>query len=818
MARHHSILCSVEQTGADAMSRHSTKRKQRALNRAAPSSLPGGALMYLSPQQLQSVLGQTFYGSKAGIPTGATTLFSPGLPLPAQPGVNPQGQPTQFRFPVSYNTYPVDRTLGNPDIPSFEVLRRMARMYSGITLCERAWMDMVPRMGLKISLRPEVIAQGAEEKAYQREIAFFFNFFSKPDGQHDLHTWLRMALREQTQIDELYLYKHKTRGGKLLGLQIVAGDQMKPLLDDWGRQPDPPGFAFQQYPWGIPGMQYRIDQMVHYQESPAADTPYGFSRVERFILEVNQALRKKKKDLSYFTEGNIPQAFMEVPEASTWSQDQIQAYEDAWNSLLAGNGQQQVRMKFMQPGMKYVAAEQYTLATDFDRFLFYIACGVYGRQPSEFGFTETTNRATAEVEEDVIYRRTIGPIAADYGHLLTRCMEEDFPPELHGDLLQVTFTGYEEEEDVATLATAYSTLTSAGILGISNAGKLMKLPEDPDAPHIGRVIVQKGAPPVFLDDMADPAVRAAQKQATLAGFQMATQPPAQAQQPGNDEEEEGDGASQAGRGRAGAKPKAAAGQARTPNSTQQQPGTTTSQQRRSLEGLFRHIEAWLAEERREEHDDEPGASQPGEAAQIDRQYDDGGAGRGDRGDGARTARTDAARAGAEGLDQATATSAISAEYRRWRGRAIDDVKAGRTLRGFTTTLIPEGVHKRISDELAECSTPDEVRAVFARAKQAPQDSELIGAQPLLEYDPAQDIWQPEDVEQQLAAFRAQGVTHLVWRAHASESGICPVCEPNDGLMRAVGEAWPSGHRLPQCHPNCQCSVEPVVVQEMEQAS
>lgn len=515
----------------------SNKRiKNKHIKRAAPTYPPGSGLMYVPAGQQQGILGQTFYGSSLkNMPVAQTNTFTPGIPLAPQSVVTPQGKPYQYRFPIAYNTFAVDRSLGDSEKPSFETLRRLAKMYSGITLCERYWSDMVPRMTLDIRLKKVFADAGAETKQYQKAINFFRDFWEKPDGKDDIHTWLRKALREQTQIDELYLYKNRTRGGKLLGLWIVAGDQMKPLLDDWGMIPDPPGYAYQQYPWGIPGMQYTRDMMIHYQESPAADSPFGFSRVERIILEVNQALRKKKKDLSNFTEGNIPQSFMEVPDSLNWTPDQIDAYEQSWNALLAGSAQQQIRMKFLQPGMKYIPAEQYAMLSDFDLFLFRVTCGDYGVPITEFSFTDTSNRSTGESQEDVVYRRTIGPNASTYGRIITQSMAEDFPEELHGEMFEAVFGGYEEIEDEQKKAISITTYTNAGVLGISDAAKLAGLPIDPDAAPVGRLIMTKTGP-VFLDDIASPEMRQAQQQATMAGYQLAANPPEPDE--GDDQDEE----------------------------------------------------------------------------------------------------------------------------------------------------------------------------------------------------------------------------------------------------------------------------------------
>ena len=976
------------------MSRHSNaKRKPRAqqpttLNRAAPTAFPpGGALAYLSPQQLQSLYGQTFYGKALhNTPVGQTSLFSPGMPLPPQPGVNPGGIPVQWHYPISYNTFSVDRSMGNPDVPSFEVLRRLSRMYSGITLCERAWADMVPRMVLKIGLRPEYVKVGAQEKDYQAEIKYFMNFFAKPDGQHDQHTWLRMMLREQTQIDELYLYKQRTRGGKLLGLQVVAGDQMKPLLDDWGHQPPPPGFAYQQYPWGIPGYQYTTDQIIHYQESPAADTPYGFSRVERFILEVNMALRKKKKDLAAFTEGNIPYGLVTVPGEAMWNQNDIDAYEQAFNSMMAGNQQQQVRLKFMQPGMEYQALEQYVLDPMFDKFLLNIAAPMYGLTMAELSFTEDVNKSSGESQEDVVYRRSIGPVALMYGLILTDSMEHDFPPGMHGDMLCATFGGFEETEDLESTATYYASLAGVGAIAPSDIAQTLHLPE---VPKTGPFILTKDGP-LFLKDYEEGSqLRTASNAATMAGFQLASQPPStQAAAAGQDGKKTLPGETHGAKDEQNTAKTSRLPQTTQPSvSKQKQSGGSGKPNKQEVQRLLRSIEQWISSDDDDVEGGEPVAQQntgmmlaflldPATAAQLalpggenpadmhvtlaylgdtEEQPDDdlfrphtspfkirsaiaavasetkplagriAGIGRftsqddkdtptpvyagvdmpglaefrtaivkrieetgyfvaGDHGftphitlayidadagmpiddipalplifdtvclavgDDRRYFRlgdeqypdywdtkqqkqqkaiTKTYESTEPAPSQALAPSsrvqpslpdpapgdsalrAIKDDYRRWRDRAIADARTGRVQRGFTTTHIPQETHARISDGLARCATADEVREVFRRAQEpTPPDSEMIGAQPLLEYNAKLDIWEPADTEQQLAQLRTKG-EYLRWDGHPSQTGHCGTCEPNVGEIVRNGARFPSGHRLPQAHNGCQCTVTPV---------
>lgn len=66
-----------------------------------------------------------------------------------------------------------------------------------------------------------------------------------------------------------------------------------------------------------------------------------------------------------------------------------------------------------------------------------------------------------------------------------------------------------------------------------------------------------------------------------------------------------------------------------------------------------------------------------------------------------------------------------------------------------------------------------------------------------------DIWQDPDTDATLAAYRKQGVTSLTW---VCDKHACDLCQQNNGVTVAVGEAFPSSHRLPGAHPHCGCTV------------
>lgn len=68
------------------------------------------------------------------------------------------------------------------------------------------------------------------------------------------------------------------------------------------------------------------------------------------------------------------------------------------------------------------------------------------------------------------------------------------------------------------------------------------------------------------------------------------------------------------------------------------------------------------------------------------------------------------------------------------------------------------------------------------------------------------IYQPDDLTQRLAAYKAAGVEYLAWQASKNP---CEICELNDGEIVKLGQPFNSGHILPPGHPNCNCEVQPV---------
>lgn len=840
------------------------------------------------------------------------SAFSPGAPILPTPGVTLPSGPRSWTFPIGYNIGLLPRA---SEATSFDTLRNLASLYDGVQLCEQVWFDYVSRLDVEIEPTKEALAAaGGDASVYAKDMARYKAAFEVPDPGNDLdlHSWLIMAVREQLELDALPVYVRPNRAGGVYSLEIIDGTTIKPLIDDRGRKPLAPYPAYQQFWYGAPLGLYSRDEMLYHRETQRADSVYGLSRVERIILRVNQALRKQNKDMSYYTEGNLPAGILKLPETDTneWTPDQLIVFQRMWDGLLAGNDKMRSRLKVMPPGADFTPIERNDdLATKFDSFLLNITVACFGLTMAELGFTENVNKSSGDSQENVVYRRAIRPLIRHYENLFTAILRKYF----RETRFVVKLRGLEESEDMNALASAYSTLTGAGILGLSDAATLMKLPQKPDQPYIGRIIITKDGP-IFLDKMADPQIQDAQAQAKLAGLQLAVQNPGakpanapdnvaggQANDGDNPEKSSGKGGQDSPNPEN--KPGTNAQNPRKPenNSAAQRtqrvavphhtgmmlaffPDSATAQrlaitggepanelhitlaylgdmqdepnddllrahtspfkirdavsmvatQTPPLSGTTGGIGRFIASPDSEGLDpvialvDVPGlgefharlveavkaagyfvAENHGYTPHITLDYIDADAPLPIEsvpplplhfdavwlcvGDERMPFRLGSENAAAHDADTPPSNRAMSAEYRRWRERAIADVKAGRSLRGFTTTLIPELIHAAISAELARCETVEDVKVVFARAKQATFAPPDTGE------------WQQGDpqIAAMLKDYQGQGVIETEWLA---DQYACDQCLRNAGERRKLGEPYPTGALFAPQHGHCGCTM------------
>jgi len=399
-------------------------------------NLPAGAGT-MSMQQMQSVAGiaQTQYGANVSTalprsPALANVPFAPGMPI--YPGaINPlredtgRPDPRRYEFQVAQNINVSDNRL----VP-FKTLRGVADQVDIVRRCIEVRKAKLTGLQWDIVLSEaateRIIAESggnhlqALAKARETlapEIGRLKKFWDTPDPQNGLAfvDWLNMALEEIDVLDAWAIWPQSTVGGEIRGFQILDGSTIKPLLDDRGMRPEPHvGPAFQQILFGFPRSEFNAgiddeaadgeftsDELAYFVRNRRANSVYGLSPTERCLPLADIYLRRQQWIRSEFTDGTMPKSYLEMPETTAMTPDQIRAYENIYNDDLSGQTAQRNRLRVLVPGGKLHFEEGYSdkFSDAMDNYLIASITGHFGVLPSEIGFNSSGSLGASGLQQ-----------------------------------------------------------------------------------------------------------------------------------------------------------------------------------------------------------------------------------------------------------------------------------------------------------------------------------------------------------------------------------------------------------------------------------
>ena len=334
----------------------------------------------------------------------ASTWFGPLDPL--APGAPPDVAGRQWDYPAGYNVSLQPR----PDAVTFATLRSLADGHDLLRLVIETRKDQIARLAW--SIRPRRATTSVDPARADALAAFF----RKPDGIHGWPDWLRLLLEELFVIDAPSLYMQRNRAGMLIALMPLDGATIKPVIDAWGRTPQPYAdggqtiypVAYQQVLKGFPAVDYSTRDLLYRPRNPRVNKAYGFSPVEQVMTTVNIALRRQLFLMDYFTDGNIPDSLIGVPD--TWTPDQIASYQKYWDAYFSGDAARRRRAKFVPGGVAktFIQTKEPELKSVFDDWLARIICFAFSVSPQ--ALVQTMNRATAEVQKHLAEEEGLAPI------------------------------------------------------------------------------------------------------------------------------------------------------------------------------------------------------------------------------------------------------------------------------------------------------------------------------------------------------------------------------------------------------------------------
>jgi len=219
----------------------------------------------------------------------------------------------------------------------------------------------------------------------------------------------------------------------------------------------PPYPAYQQILKGLPAVDYKADELYYLPRNVRSHRVYGYSPVEQVVMTVNIALRRQMHQLQYYTEGNVPEALIGVPE--TWTPDQIGQFQAYWDALLEGDSAQRRHARFVPATISksFVQTKEAGLKDDYDEWLARIVCFAFSISPQ--ALVKAMNRATAETAHDQALQEGLLPLMRWVKELVDRALREGFG---WGDL---EFAWQEANEvDPLTQAKIAQVYLAAGVL------------------------------------------------------------------------------------------------------------------------------------------------------------------------------------------------------------------------------------------------------------------------------------------------------------------------------------------------------------------
>lgn len=374
-------------------------------------------------------------------------------------------------MPTGYNI--VSRPMRDSRV-SFEVLKNLTDHYDIARMCIGHRIDDVRSLGYAITAKrgyngdpDEVVAEAEALMAYPEG----------PGATLPFHAWVAKYLEDVLRYDAGCLYRRRDRAGRVIGLKVVSGTTIAPVLDYWGDTPLPPAPAYVQFNQGVPWKWLTTEDLIYVPFRPQPDSPYGFAPLEAVLLNANTDMRFQMHFLKWFTEGTVPEGFATAPEDIS-DPDQLEEYQQYWDALLWGDDAAKHQLKWVPFGTKFEWSKSGDFNDAFPLYLMRKTAAAYHITPNDLGWTETVNRATADTQVDVQFRIGTLPLVEHLECIINSYLQVD-----RGLPVEFNFDTGQEKEDRLAEAQTWKIYVDAGAASTDEMRReLTGLPVDPDRP------------------------------------------------------------------------------------------------------------------------------------------------------------------------------------------------------------------------------------------------------------------------------------------------------------------------------------------------
>ena len=330
----------------------------------------------------------------------AEQFFGPLEPMRPTAPLSVAGRRNDFTSGWNLSTRP--RTY---EPVSFEELRFVADSYDLLRIGIEAVKNKVSRA--QWSIRPRDEDAPFEGTDLEKQAKDLQKLLRRPDKRQFWPDWIKSIVEDMLVTDAATIHVRRTVGGDIYALDQLDGATIKPVIDAWGRQPEPPYAAYQQVLKGLPAINYSTDELVYRPSNLRVHKFYGYSRVEQVLMTINIAIRRQIWQLQYFTDGNIPDSLIGVP--STWTPDQIRIFQDWFDGINSQTAERR-KARFV-PGevaKSYIPTKEAEMFGAAEEWLGRVICWCLGLSPH--ALTKGTNRAEAETHKNEAEEDGLAPI------------------------------------------------------------------------------------------------------------------------------------------------------------------------------------------------------------------------------------------------------------------------------------------------------------------------------------------------------------------------------------------------------------------------
>jgi hypothetical protein len=355
----------------------------------------------------------------------------PGWPI--QPRITDASRPPrEFAYPIGWNLIPGPRT--EDGSLGFDQLRALSLACWQYRVAVNYRKKQV--RGIRWEVTPKDAKTPAAKAKFQKDIDRVQAFFRKPNKIDGLgfNEWVGQIVEEMLVVDAVPMFKYPDKAGNLYALVQIDGATIKILIDQFGHY-----VGYQQILYGYPATQYptydpatrsavirdadelsgRLDYIT---TNPSVTNVYGTSTLEQLTPTINIAIARTARQLSWYTDGTVPDSFIEAPEGYTVAQ--IKQLQQLYTTLYSGNNALRSGMTVLPPGAKYTPAKPFAFSKEESEEIISIICANEGVSRSIF--ISQTNRATAEIQRDDASDTGLRPIINTLKDYLDRIIEDGF--------------------------------------------------------------------------------------------------------------------------------------------------------------------------------------------------------------------------------------------------------------------------------------------------------------------------------------------------------------------------------------------------------